>query len=651
MTWADVTLRQEFLNGKPKQLVLLQTTGSCWTFNRDERPLHRERERSKSQAHCSICLASWLAVEALIYSRSKMSRPAYEARVYPGRVSDQVATTTDGGVVVEHCQTAILERNLSRHRALNELSSASYINSAKSSSSSVGGGGDGAGAATSPRPKVVQQLPTLPLNAHLASPVEAYNRANCNALTEGSPLLKIPLSGEDESPLPSRSVSGNSIPTLLEYYNSGFMDSPRYGCLDNDRTTNTIRFQVVWWHVGQVDMVQGRVPVTFRVTIFWNTPAATSADQEQQLATADSEAQSQAGGSQKTAQSGSKYRMMGRQQAILQPPVSVLETKEAPQPGAATVVDVPAVSILNVATFDTIGDPEVSVLREDENESLLMRWSCMYRATVCQEHWQVENFPHDAHEISLRLAVLAHRTPGAVWDRTVWKLALATPQDSQGSVRVPHGLVVDQVAIPEFQYNKQHGLTFEFHPLDHGFGSGGGEGGSAFNAVGGGGGGGSGSNTSNCDMCLDVKLRVLRNSSYYDRNIMPLLGMLNFVAVSITALDDKDFFQRALLTLNIAFVEIGMRMTADSKLPTASYQIKMQRILNEYFFGLLFLVLESLLVYEMQRYGFRHTGIIDWCAALAVFSHNTLTLYAYYSDARRARTSMFGSLNKNELPR
>jgi hypothetical protein len=335
---------------------------------------------------------------------------------------------------------------------------------------------------------------------------------------------------------------------------------------------------------------------------------------------------------------------MGRQQAILQPPVSVLETNEAQQTAAApTVVDVPAVSILNVATFDTIGDPEVSVLREDENESKLMRWSCMYRATVCQEHWQVENFPHDTHEISLRLAILAHRTPGAVWDRNVWKLALATPEDSQGSVRVPHGLVVDQVAIPEFQYNKQQGLTFEFKPLDHGFGSGGGSG-SAFNAVG-------GVSTSSCDMCLDVKLRVLRNSSYYDRNIMPLLGMLNFVAVSITALDDKDFFQRALLTLNIAFVEIGMRMTADSKLPTASYQIKMQRILNEYFFGLLFLVLESLLVYEMQRYGFRHTGIIDWCAALAVFSHNTLTLYGYYSDARRARTSMFGSLNKNDLPR
>ena len=80
-----------------------------------------------------------------------------------------------------------------------------------------------------------------------------------------------------------------------------------------------------------------------------------------------------------------------------------------------------------------------------------------------------------------------------------------------------------------------------------------------------------------------------------------------------------------------------MRMTADSKLPTASYQIKMQRILNEYFFGLTFLVLESLLVYELHEWGFGYVRWVDGLAALTVFSHNVLTLVTYYLDAHRAR--------------
>jgi len=83
-----------------------------------------------------------------------------------------------------------------------------------------------------------------------------------------------------------------------------------------------------------------------------------------------------------------------------------------------------------------------------------------------------------------------------------------------------------------------------------------------------------------------------------------------------------------------------MRMTADSKLPTASYQIKMQRILNEYFFGLTFLVLESLLVYELHEWGFGYLGLVDGLAALTVFSHNVLTLVTYYLDAHRAREHM-----------
>lgn len=120
---------------------------------------------------------------------------------------------------------------------------------------------------------------------------------------------------------------------------------------------------------------------------------------------------------------------------------------------------------------------------------------------------------------------------------------------------------------------------------------------------------------------------------------MPILGLLNLVAVGILCLEPENFFQRGLLTLNIAFVEIGIRMTTDSHLPSVAYQIKMQRMLNEYFCGLLFLVLESILVYELHRFGWSRlqTDVIDWIAAVLSLAHNAWTQCFYYRDAARAK--------------
>uniref|UniRef100_A0A8J9X1G5 Uncharacterized protein n=1 Tax=Phaeodactylum tricornutum TaxID=2850 RepID=A0A8J9X1G5_PHATR len=439
---------------------------------------------------------------------------------------------------MEHCQTMIMDRNLSQHR-------------------------------------------NRGINSGTVTPSMGGISRNASYSSDTAPLLQ---------------RSGSSIPSILEYESTNNRSSQN----PTERptiteATNTIRFQVIVWYVGKIDMVEGRVPITFRVTIYWN--ALDEVDEEEQVHDDETSAS--------TLSRRPAWQMHGRQKAF------VKELKDVP----SQTVEVPPVSILNVVTFDTIGSPEVSLLQEDTR---LMRWTCMYRATLIQEHWRVDDFPHDEHEISLRMAVLAHRQPGSQWDRRIWKLSLATADDSQGSVRVPYGLVVDQVSIPEFSYNKNDGLSFAFEPLDHGPGG-----------------------NIDRDTCLEVKLKVLRDSSYYDRNIMPLLGLLNFVAISITALEAQNFFERALLTLNITFVEIGMRMTADSKLPSASYQIKMQRILNEYFYGLLVLVLESLFVYELHNYGFRGTGVVDAIAALAVFSHNAYTLFTYYSDAATAQKKFF----------
>jgi len=395
-------------------------------------------------------------------------------------------------------------------------------------------------------------------------------------------ILKHSASFGEQAPLLRRSIS---VPSILEV--------KEYGARSQDKI-RTIRFQVVVWYVGTVDVVQGMVPMTFRLSIFWNAE-----DEDEDADDADSASAS--------SRSRTTWSMHGRQQAFEK------EIKDIP----LKAVNVPPVSILNVVTFDTIGSPEVSMLRDDNK---LMRWTCMYRATLIQENMSVKSFPHDRHDISLKLAILAHRGKGRQWDRDVWKLALATENDSQGSTQIPHGLVVAQVKIPQFYYNRD-GVSFNIVPLDHGPAGG----------------------NQSIDQCLEVKIPVLRESGYYDGNIMPILGLLNLVAVSIVCLEPENFFQRGLLTLNIAFVEIGIRMTTDSHLPSVSYQIQMQRILNEYFCGLLFLVLESILVYELHmHFGWSRgkTDVIDLTAAILSFAHNARTQVLYYKEARQAKQEM-----------
>jgi hypothetical protein len=275
---------------------------------------------------------------------------------------------------------------------------------------------------------------------------------------------------------------------------------------------NTIRFQVVVWYIGKIDMVQGRVPMTFRVTLFWNDRS----DEALMTSGVDNNMETESVSSKRSA---AVWQMQGRQRAFQQ------ETKEAHSHAMAREVPVPAISILNVVSFDIVGSPEVSMLREDTK---LMRWTCMYKATLVQEHWRVDSFPHDDHDITLTLAILSHRLPGQPWDRNIWDLTLATEQGSQGSTRISHGLVVDHMTIPEFMYDKEQGLMFDFVPLNHGPGG-----------------------CMKSDMCLEVKLTVLRESGYYDNNIIPLIStLLNLVAISTLFLEPHRF-----LSTSIADIE------------------------------------------------------------------------------------------------
>ena len=128
--------------------------------------------------------------------------------------------------------------------------------------------------------------------------------------------------------------------------------------------------------------------------------------------------------------------------------------------------------------------------------------------------------------------------------------------------------------MPGFRVSDR-GLEFELSPIDHGSRN-------------------SGYSNAQQDFCVQAKIGVKRNSTYYDRNIMPLLDILNLVSISIlVSLNANEFFQRALLCLNIAFLEIGLRTSLDARLPTVGYEIKMQKLLNSYLFSILYIVFES----------------------------------------------------------
>ena len=106
--------------------------------------------------------------------------------------------------------------------------------------------------------------------------------------------------------------------------------------------------------------------------------------------------------------------------------------------------------------------------------------------------------------------------------------------------------------------------------------------------------------------------------------------MLNVVAVSTLSLEARRFSPRGQMILATSFVEIGIRMTVDSRLPLVGYQIKIQVVLNNFFYGLLFLGLESSVVYALsQNHGVDCVGI-DHAAVIAELLHLVTVLMWYY---------------------
>ena len=398
-------------------------------------------------------------------------------------------------------------------------------------------------------------------------------------------------SGEDEESLLGESPSTDShvinIPEGLDDQTSSVLSLRSYGSLclgDSFADSNrSIRFQVVVWYVGRPDEVLGRVEMKFRVTVFWNAPE---------------EIDSQVGYGMNNPYNKKVWAMHGRQRAYQRELSEITDGN--------SLVYVPPVSILNAVDFEVLGEPEVCLIN---SKNKLMKWTALYKASLMMPSMNVASFPHDSHDLVLRLAILKHRQRRKRWDKNSWKLDLATKADTQDTISTPHGTIVSHVKVPGFSYGKE-GLQFDFVPMDFGAKDG------------------------QRDKCLQVKLGVKRESSYYDRNIIPLLAALNTVAICILALDASFFGARGEMILAISFVEIGIRMTVDSRLPVVGYQIKMQYILNNLFLALLALVAESSAAYLLYDHGYEmHSKLLDEVAAVVGTLHLIVVLSIYYSGS------------------
>jgi hypothetical protein len=238
------------------------------------------------------------------------------------------------------------------------------------------------------------------------------------------------------------------------------------------------------------------------------------------------------------------------------------------------------------------------------------RWTCLYKATLSQsDNIRVDEFPHDRHDLTIKLGILAQRDPGQRWDRTRHSLQLATEEDTQGSIRVPHGLIVDHLRIPDFNFDEKEGLQFHFQDLPFGTGK------------------------TGHDCQLLVQVPVVRESGYYDRNVMPTLLLLSFLAISCLVRNFVVDVTSIQAMLTIAFVEVGIRLSIDSRLPSVGYPVKLQTLMTECFWMLCTLIFQSNVVFFLLKqcnWNIMITNIVDIFAAVSATVFTLRIAYRYY---------------------
>jgi hypothetical protein len=170
--------------------------------------------------------------------------------------------------------------------------------------------------------------------------------------------------------------------------------------------------------------------------------------------------------------------------------------------------------------------------------------------------------------------------------------------------------LVDDLRIPDFMLDdKQQGLQFQFQDLPFG----------------------SGKTGHDCQLFIQVP--VVRESGYYDRNIMPTLLLLSGLAISCLVRNFATDVASIQAMLTIAFVEIGIRLSIDSRLPSVGYPVKLQTLMTHCFWMLCALIFHSNVIFFLLKelhWDMYTTNCIDAVAAVVATLFIIRIAYVYY---------------------
>ena len=231
-------------------------------------------------------------------------------------------------------------------------------------------------------------------------------------------------------------------------------------------------------------------------------------------------------------------------------------------------IDVPQVALLNCGTFEVVNKPEVHLLNAKGNR--LCRWTCEYNASLHQEDFDVTQFPYDEQDIALDVGISVYGDLDKQWKPNHVSLGVATESDNErpGSECL-FGTVENNVSIPGFYLGKK--LRFEKKSIS------------------------GGRLVQDHFICFSIKAR--RNHTYFNQNVLTPLLFLHVVAILSLVVPIEEFSTRIAILLAVAFLEIGLRLCFDGKLPKVAYSILIQKLVNYLFYALLLLAVESSLLY------------------------------------------------------
>ena len=148
-----------------------------------------------------------------------------------------------------------------------------------------------------------------------------------------------------------------------------------------------VRLKLVLWGLNEVSLVTGVFGAKFRITMFWSPKSDLSKVPIKDLKSA-------------------VWKSSSRDEATF------TITDEATGEEREIVEDIPPISLLNAKVLSMENKAEVHAIQPEPGGRYLMRWTCMYAATLSQsnlflsqERGGLVSFPYDSHNVEIQLGV------------------------------------------------------------------------------------------------------------------------------------------------------------------------------------------------------------------------------------------------------